>query len=43
MSLTPQHILAELADLSPEAVLFDNMDCALIGVGYIGGDGPVPV
>jgi hypothetical protein len=36
-------VLAELADVNPEAVLFDNMDCALIGLGYIAGDGPVAV
>lgn len=43
MTPAQQHILAELADLNPEAVLFENMDCALIGVGYSGGDGPVAV
>jgi hypothetical protein len=43
--MNPQtfQILAQLADLNPEAVLFDNMDCALIGLGYIANDGPVAV
>lgn len=36
-------VLAELADLNPEAVLFDNMDCALLGLGYISGEGPIAV
>lgn len=43
MTAQSQRARAELADLNPEAVLFDNMDCALVGVGYIGGEGPVPV
>jgi hypothetical protein len=43
--MTPesQHILAELVDLNPDAVLFENMDCALTGLGYVGGEGPVAV
>lgn len=43
--MNPQiyHILAQLADLNPEAVLFDNMDCALLGLGYIADEGPVAV
>lgn len=43
MTQNTYHILAELADLNPEAALFDNMDCALIGLGYISGEGPVAV
>ena len=38
-----QTILATLNDLNPDAVLFDNMDSALIGVGYIGHMDPVAV
>lgn len=38
-----QQIIAELSDLNPDAVLFDGMDSALIGVGYIGGNEPVAV
>jgi hypothetical protein len=38
-----QRVLAELADTNPEAVLLDNMDSALIGVGYIADNGPVAV
>jgi len=43
MSTQTSQVLAQLADLNPEAVLFDNMDCALIGLGYIANDGPVAV
>jgi hypothetical protein len=43
MNTQTSQILAQLADLNPEAVLFDNMDCALIGLGYIANDGPVAV
>lgn len=43
MTVQPQQVLAELSDLNPEAVLFDNMDSALIGLGYIADDGPVAV
>jgi hypothetical protein len=38
-----QRIVAELSDLNPEAVLFDNMNSALIGVGYISDSGPIAV
>lgn len=43
MNTHTQHIIAELADLNPEAVLFDNMNCAIIGVGYIADAEPVAV
>jgi hypothetical protein len=43
MTVHAQRVKAELADLNPEAMLFDNMDLALIGVGYIADDGPVAV
>ena len=43
MNTQTSQVLAQLADLNPEAVLFDNMDCALIGLGYIANDGPVAV
>lgn len=43
MTAQSQRARAELADRNPEAVLFDNMDSALIGVGYIADDGPVAV
>lgn len=36
-------ILAELSDSNPEAILFDNMNCALIGLGHVAGEGPVAV
>lgn len=38
-----QTILATLNDLNPDAVLFDNMDSAIVGVGYIGHMDPVAV
>lgn len=41
--MTPQHFINELSDLNPEAVFFDNMDSAIVGLGYIGGADPVPV
>jgi|LakMenEpi03Aug12_release.lakeMendotaPanAssembly.Ray.scaffolds.fasta_scaffold728550_2 hypothetical protein len=43
MTAQVHRILAELSDLNPEAVLFDNMDVALIGVGYIADKEPVAV
>jgi hypothetical protein len=43
MTAHAQRVLAELVDLNPEAVLFDNMDSALIGLGYIADDEPVAV
>ena len=36
-------ILIELRDLNPEALLLDNMDEALIGVGQVGLADPVAV
>jgi hypothetical protein len=43
--MTPEQsrALAELSDLNPDAIVFDDMDCALIGVGYIGDAEPVAV
>ena len=38
-----KQIKAELNDLNPDAVFFDNMDSALVGVGYISNADPVPV
>jgi hypothetical protein len=43
MTAQSQRTLAELSDLNPEAVLFDNMDSALIGLGYIANEAPVAV
>lgn len=36
-------IVAELSDANPEAVFFDGMDSALIGVGRIAHLDPLPV
>lgn len=36
-------VAAALGDLNPEAALLDNMDSALIGLGYIGPHDPVAV
>jgi len=38
-----KRVLNQLLDLNPEAVLFENMDTALVGVGYIAGVDPVAV
>ena len=38
-----KRVLDQLSDLNPEAVLFDNMDEALIGIGYIADADPVAV
>lgn len=38
-----QIILAELNDQNPEAVVFENLDCALIGLGRRGCTDPVAV
>lgn len=38
-----KRVLDQLSDLNPEAVLFDNMNAALIGVGYIADTDPVAV
>lgn len=36
-------IIATIKDLNPDAIFYDNMDSALIGVGYIGHQDPVAV
>jgi len=41
--MSPQQVLAQLSDLNPDAFLFDNMDSALIGLGYVGNADPVAV
>lgn len=38
-----KRVLDQLSDLNPEAVLLDNMDAALIGLGYIADADPVAV
>lgn len=43
MSTAAHRITAALGDMNPEAVLLDNMDVALIGVGYIAHHDPVAV
>jgi len=43
MSADEQSVISTLNDLNPDAVLFDNMEAALIGVGYIGTRDPVAV
>lgn len=43
MTAQSQRTLAELSDLNPEAILFDNMNSALIGLGYIADEAPVAV
>ena len=38
-----KRVLNQLSDLNPEAVLLENMNSALIGVGYIADADPVAV
>lgn len=38
-----QSLLAQLGDLNPDAVLFENMESAIIGLGRIGSADPVAV
>lgn len=38
-----KRVLHQLSDLNPEAVLLENMNSALIGVGYISAGDPVAV
>lgn len=41
--MNPSQIVAELSDLNPEAVLLDNMDAALVGLGRTCNNDPVAV
>lgn len=41
--MTPQAVLALLNDLNPAAVVFENLDTALIAVGRRGTEDPVAV
>lgn len=41
--MDPQRIKVYLLDDNPDAVLFENMDCALVGIGSFGTCGPVAV
>lgn len=41
--MNPSHIIAELGDLNPEAVLLDNMTAALVGLGRTCNNDPVAV
>lgn len=34
--MDPQRVIAQLSDLNPDAVFFDNMDAALVGLGCAG-------
>jgi hypothetical protein len=43
MSMDAHSVAAALGDLNPEAVLFDNMESALVAVGYVGHQDPVAV
>jgi hypothetical protein len=38
-----QRVLDQLSDLNPDAVLFDNMESALVGVGYVSNSDPIAV
>lgn len=41
--MNAQRVIDQLSDLNPDAVLFDNMDSAIIGLGVIGNNDPVAV
>jgi hypothetical protein len=41
--MEPKSLIAQLVDINPDAVLFDNMDCAVVGIGYVGEADPVAV
>lgn len=41
--MDPQRVIDQLSDLNPDAVFFDNMDAALVGVGHSGAHEPVAV
>ena len=41
--MDPQRVINQLSDLNPDAILFDNMENALVGVGYTGNNDPVAV
>lgn len=41
--LNSKQALAQLSDLNPDAVLLENMNDAIIGVGYIGHNDPVAI
>jgi len=38
-----QRVLDQLSDLNPDAVLFENMNSAIIGLGYVSDADPVAV
>ena len=41
--MEPKSVLDQLGDLNPEAYLLDNMELALVGIGYRGHTDPVAV
>jgi hypothetical protein len=41
--LNSKRAIAQLSDLNPDAVLLENMDAAIIGIGCIGNNEPVAV
>jgi hypothetical protein len=41
--MTSEHVRAALSDINPDAVFFDNLDSALIGIGNVAHLEPVPV
>lgn len=38
-----QRVINQLSDLNPEAILFDNLNGAIVGIGYIGNNEPVAI
>lgn len=36
-------MINQLSDLNPDAVLFDNLNSAIVGIGYIGNNDPVAI
>jgi len=41
--MEPKSVIDQLGDLNPDAYLFDNMDSALVGIGYRAHKDPVAV
>lgn len=41
--MSANRVIHQLSDCNPDAIFFDNMDEALVGIGYAGNSEPVAV
>lgn len=41
--MDPQRVIDQLSDLNPDAIMFEDMSAALVGLGYTGNNDPVAV